>query len=182
MLLKRNESFVLVIDVQQKLAPAILNIEQVEENIATLLTAANRLAVPVVVTEHCADKIGHTVPSLIALVAEDAVVHKRRFSAQSEPHIADLFASLNRKQIVVVGTESHVCVLQTTLDLIRAGYEPHLVVDGTSSRRQQDKDIAVHRMSTKGVQLVTLEMVMFEWLERGDTKSFWELLPLIRDR
>lgn len=182
MLLKHNESFVLVIDVQQKLAPAILGIERVEKNIATLLTAAARLAVPVVVTEHCAEKIGHTLPSLNALVAEEAVVHKSRFSAQSEPHIADRFASLNRKQIVVVGTESHVCVLQTTLDLLEAGYEPYLVVDGTSSRHQQDKDIAVHRMSAKGVQLVTLEMVMFEWLERGDTQKFGELLPLIRDR
>lgn len=182
MLLKRDETFVLLIDVQEKLAPAILDIERVEKSIAALLKAADRLTVPVVVTEHCADKIGHTVPALKALVKEDAVVHKRRFSAQSEPHIADRLASMNRKTVVVVGTESHVCVLQTTLDLVGAGYHACLMVDGTSSRYQQDKDVAVRRMIAKGVEPVTLEMVLFEWLEQGDTELFRELLPLIRDR
>ena len=91
-------------------------------------------------------------------------------------------ASLKRNKIVVAGTESHVCVLQTTLDLQKAGYQLHLMVDGTSSRFQQDKDIAVHRMAANGVELVTLEMVLFEWLEEGDTDLFRELFPLIRDR
>lgn len=182
MLLRHKESLVLLIDVQEKLAPAILGIDQVEKNIAALLTAADRLAVPVIVTEHCADKIGHTVPKLMALVKKDAVVHKRRFSAQSEPHIAGRIASLKRKKIVVAGTESHVCVLQTTLNLIKAGYHPHLMVDGTSSRYQQDKDTAIQRMAAKGVELVTMEMVLFEWLEEGDAELFRELFPLIRNR
>lgn len=182
MLLKHDQSFVLLIDVQEKLAPAILDIERIEKNIAALLKAADRLTVPVVVTEHCADKIGHTVPSLKALVTEDAVVHKRRFSAQSETHIAERLASMNRKQVVVAGTEAHVCVLQTTLDLVAAGYHAHLMLDGTSSRYRQDKDAAIQRMTAQGVTPVTLEMVLFEWLERGDTELFRELLPLIRDR
>jgi nicotinamidase-related amidase len=182
MLLKHDETFVLVIDVQEKLAPAIVDIERVKKNIAALLTAADRLSVPVIVTEHCADKIGHTVPSLKALVRNDAVVHKRHFSAQAEPDIADRLASMNRKKVIVAGTESHVCVLQTTLDMVEAGYDAYLMVDGTSSRYRQDKDTAIHRMSAKGVEPVTLEMVLFEWLERGDTALFQELLPLIRDR
>ena len=130
MLLKPHESFVLVIDVQEKLAPAILGIDRVEKNLATLLPAAGRLAVPAVVTEHCADKIGHTIPPLRQLVKGDAIVHKKRFSAQSEPLIAERFSSLKRNKIVVVGNEAHVCVLQTTLDLVSAGYHPHLMVDG----------------------------------------------------
>lgn len=182
MLLKHQESLVLIVDVQEKLAPAILGIDMVEKNIAALLTAADRLAVPVVVTEHCADKIGPTVPPLMELVKKDAVVHKRRFSAQSEPHIAEHFASLKRNKIVVAGTESHVCVLQTTLDLKKAGYQPYLMVDGTSSRYQQDKDVAINRMGAKGVELVTMEMVLFEWLEEGDTELFRELFPLVRNR
>lgn len=182
MLLKHQECIVLIIDVQEKLAPAILGIDRVETNIMALLTAADRLAVPVVVTEHCADKIGHTVTPLMNLVSKEEIVHKRRFSAQSEPHIEEHLASFKRNKIVVAGTESHVCVLQTTLDLQNAGYQLHLMVDGTSSRFQQDKDIAVHRMAANGVELVTLEMVLFEWLEEGDTDLFRELFPLIRDR
>jgi nicotinamidase-related amidase len=182
MLLKANESFVLVIDVQEKLAPAVRGIDQVEKNIVALLIAADRLAVPVVVTEHCAEKIGHTIPTLRNLVTEDAIVHKKRFSAQSEPQIADRFISLRRNKVVVVGTEAHVCVLQTTLDLKKAGFQPHLMVDGTSSRHQLDKDIAIHRMRAHGVELVTMEMVLFEWLEQGDTDRFRDLFPLIRNR
>ena len=182
MLLKTHESFVLVIDVQEKLAPAIQGIDQVRKNITSLLTAAGRLAVPVVVTEHCPDKIGHTVAPLKDLVNADAIVHKRRFSAQSEAPIADRFASLDRNKVVVTGTETHVCVLQTTLDLKAAGYHPHLVVDATSTRYQQDKDTAIRRMQAHGVELVTLEMVLFEWLEQGDTDRFRELFPLIRNR
>ena len=116
------------------------------------------------------------------MVQADAVVAKTRFSAQSEPWIADRLMQLERNKVVVVGTETHVCVLQTTLDLIDAGYQPHLMVDGTSSRYQHDKDVAVHRMSAHGVELVTLEMVLFEWLEQGDTELFRELFPLIRNR
>ena len=82
---------------------------------------------------------------------------------------------------MVAGTESHVCVLQTTIDLKMAGYHPHLMVDGTSSRYQQDKDIAIRRMAAQGVELVTMEMVLFEWLEEGDTRLFRELFPLIRN-
>ena len=183
MLLKARESFVLVIDVQEKLAPAVLGINQVEKNILALLTAANRLAIPVIITEHCANKIGHTVPQLRAMVKEDgAILAKTHFSAQSEPRIAERLAQLERNKAVVVGTETHVCVLQTTLDLIEAGYQPHLMVDGTSSRYQHDKDVAIHRMSAHGVELVTLEMVLFEWLEQGDTELFRELFPLIRNR
>lgn len=182
MLLKAHESFVLVIDIQEKLAPAISGIDQVEKNIAALLTAAERLSVPVVVTEHCAEKIGHTIQPLLNLVKKDAIMHKKRFSAQSEPQIADRFVSLERNKVVVVGTEAHVCVLQTTLDLRKAGFQPHLVVDGTSSRYRQDRDIAIHRMRAHGVELVTMEMVLFEWLEQGDTEEFRELFPLIRNR
>ena len=182
MLLKTHESVVLVIDVQEKLAPAVLGIDQVKENIVALLTAADRLAVPVIVTEHCADKIGHTISALRDLVNEEAIAHKKRFSAQSEPQIADRLARLKRNKVVLVGTETHVCVLQTTLDLTKTGYQPYLVVDGTSSRNQRDKDIALQRMRAHGVELITMEMVLFEWLEQGDTDMFRELLPLVRNR
>ena len=109
-------------------------------------------------------------------------MQKKRFSAQSEPPIADHIASLKRNKVVVVGTEAHVCVLQTTLDLKKAGFRPHLMVDGTSSRHQLDKEIAIHRMRAHSVELVTLEMVLFEWLEQGDTGMFRDLFPLIRNR
>jgi nicotinamidase-related amidase len=109
-------------------------------------------------------------------------MQKKRFSAQSESPISDHFASLKRNKVVVVGTEAHVCVLQTTLDLKKAGYKPHLMVDGTSSRNLLDKDVAINRMHAHGVELVTMEMVLFEWLEQGDTEAFRDLFPLIRNR
>jgi len=109
------------------------------------------------------------------------VLEKIHFDAVSEPACTERFAALDRPQAVIAGTEAHVCVLQTALGLKQAGYEPYLVVDAVSSRNATDKAAAVGRLRDAGVSAVTTEMVLFEWLARGDTAEFRDLLPLIKD-
>ncbi len=109
------------------------------------------------------------------------MLEKIQFDAVSEPACAERFAALDRPQAVIAGTEAHVCVLQTALGLKQAGYEPYLVVDAVSSRNATDKAAAVGRLRDAGVAAVTTEMVLFEWLARGDTAEFRDLLPLIKD-
>jgi nicotinamidase-related amidase len=182
MLMQARTSLLLLVDMQERLAPAVADIDRITANSITLLTAAARLTVPVLATEHCADKIGATVALLRDRIADAAIVHKKYFSAFAEPGVAEQLASLSRPQVIVAGIEAHVCVLQTTLDLQRAGYTCHLVEDAVGSRKAPDKQAAVSRMRDQGVQIVTTEMVLFEWLQRGDGTAFKDLFPLLRDR
>jgi len=181
LLLDRNDCFLLVVDVQERLAPAVLEREQVIANAGRLVRAATRLQIPVLMTEHCAAKIGPVVPGLRDLVPEDAVLPKAYFAAAREPACAARFSKLQRSQCVVAGMETHVCVLQTAITLKAAGYHPRVVGDAVSSRRASDKEMALERLRDAGIGLVTTEMVIFEWLERGDDLAFGDLLPLIKE-
>jgi len=181
MLINPQDSFLLVIDVQEKLATQIHDIQQVSANIIRLVKSAQALQIPILCTEHCPEKIGHTTAELMNHIDAASIVKKSHFSACLEPEIADRFADLNRKQVIIMGAETHVCVLQTTLLLKQSGYQPYLVTDGTSSRQLAEKKLAIARMQQNAVDVVSTEMVIFEWLQRADTDLFSQLLPLIRD-
>jgi nicotinamidase-related amidase len=179
-LLDRQNCFLLVVDVQERLAPAVLERDQVVANAVRLVEAAKRLKVPVLMTEHCADKIGPVLPELRDRVPADAILRKVHFAAAREPACAARFSELRRSLCVIAGMETHVCVLQTAISLKEAGYHPHVVSDAVSSRRTVDKETALERLRDNAICLVTTEMVIFEWLARGDDEAFGDLLPLIK--
>ena len=180
MRIERERSFLLIVDMQEKLVPAVQDHERVVANAARLMSGADRLGIPVFLTEHYARGIGHTVPPLRELAPANAVLEKIHFCAVAEPDCERRFAALRRPQAVVAGTEAHVCVLQTALGLAEAGYETYVVVDAVASRKPDDKAAAIVRLHDAGVGGVTTEMVLFEWLARGDTEEFRDLLPLIK--
>ncbi len=180
MRIRHDTSFLLIVDMQEKLVPAVEQPDRVVANAARLMTGAARLEVPILLTEHYPKGIGPIVPALRDLAPAGAVLEKIHFDAVSEPACAERFAALDRPQAVIAGTEAHVCVLQSALGLKQAGYEPYLVVDAVSSRNATDKAAAVARLRDAGVAAVTTEMVLFEWLARGDTAEFRDLLPLIK--
>jgi len=180
MLLDRERCFLLIVDMQERLVPAVLDREAVVGNALRLVTVARRLAVPVLMTEHCPAKIGPLVPELRGAVGAEAILPKVHFAAAREPDCAARFAALGRPLAVLAGTEAHVCVLQSALSLLDAGYRPVVVSDAVSSRNAHDRDVAAQRLRDAGVGIVTTEMVIFEWLNRGDTAEFGELLPLIK--
>ena len=150
------------------------------DRISTLLKAAGELDVPVLATEQYSKGLGHTIEPLAGLLPPGSVVEKIHFNAALEPGFVDRVRELDRQQIVVTGTEAHVCVLQTTLGLKAAGFECFLVADGVGSRDPDNRHFGMERMRANGVEIVTSEMVMFEWLRRGATPAFKRVLPLIR--
>ncbi|UEM18925.1 hydrolase [Skermanella mucosa] len=180
MLLDSERSILLVVDVQERLATAIHEVEAVVGSIRKLLLAAAELGVPVLATEQYSKGLGHTIAPVAELMPEGAVVEKINFGAAREQGFMDRVRRLDRGQIVVAGTETHVCVLQTTLGLVEAGFDCFLVADAVGSRVPLNRDLAMERMRGRGVQIVTSEMVMFEWLGRADTPAFKKVLPLIR--
>jgi len=171
MLIKRDTSVLLLVDVQERLAPAIHDGQRVVENCVWLAGVAARVEVPVVVTEHFPDKIGATVPTLKAATQTARYVRKQCFSAQTDGCLAGTAVDTHA-QVVVCGTEAHVCVLQTALELRWAGKSVYVVADASGSRNPRDRDAGFERMRQHGIEIVTREMVAFEWLQRGGTELF----------
>ncbi len=180
MLMKADRSCLLVVDVQAKLAPAVAMSSRVIANTATLMKAAARLAVPVLVSEQYPKGLGSTVPELAELAPAEAIITKVDFSCMGEAAYARRFAELERDQAVIAGMEAHVCVLQTAMSLLGDGHQVYVVADAVSSRATGNAQAAIDRLDAAGAGIVTTEMVVFEWLGRAGTPEFKELSALIK--
>jgi nicotinamidase-related amidase len=175
-LLLSTDSRLVIIDVQDRLLAVIDGAYSVVSNCVKLVTAANRLGVPVAATEQNPTGIGPTTSVLVALIPH--TFGKSHFSAARQ---ADFLAwAAAGGTILLAGTEAHVCVLQTALELKALGLRVAVIIDAVGSRTEASKQAALDRLRFHGVELVTVEMVLFEWLERYDRPEFRELLRLIK--
>lgn len=170
--LHATQSLLLVIDIQERLAPAIANVDAVIAENVRLLQVASELHIPRFYTEQYPKGLGTTISPLQEPLNGALFYEKIHFSAGREQAFRDQLAALDRKQVVVTGTEAHVCVLQTVLDLLALEYHVFVVADAVSSRSVQNKDRALERMAQAGAHVVSSEMVIFEWLERAGTDQF----------
>lgn len=175
MRIQANHSLLLVVDLQGRLLPAIAAGDAVLAAGAWLVDVAQALGVPVVASEHCPQRIGLTEPALRARLTADDLIEKTHFSAVRDGLLQHPSAT-GRSQWVVVGTEAHVCVQQTVLDLLAAGQQVFVVDEAVGSRRPRDKELALARMQQHGAAIVSREMVAFEWLEHADHPMFREIL------
>lgn len=180
MLIHRDRSALLIVDVQEKLAPVMTDPRRVIHHCSLLLRAAQRLAVPVLVSEQYPRGIGPTMIDLRQWVEDEAVVEKTHFSGAHEPAVMERITALARPQIVVAGIEAHICVLQTALGLTEKGYEVLVVADACASRRVENETLAMDRLRQAGIGVVGTEMVLFEWLQQAGTPEFKELSALIK--
>lgn len=175
--LAAHQCILLLVDMQASLLPAIHDTDALLGRASRLAQAAQLLDVPVIATEHWAEKIGASAPVLLPNI--DSVFHKTHFDATRE---ADFLPSLpvGRTKVLLIGTEAHVCVLQTGLGLAGLGYTPVLVSDCIGSRKSADHAAACARWAHHGLELVTSEMAMFEWLETPAHPQFRAVLSLIK--
>ncbi|TXT27393.1 MAG: isochorismatase hydrolase [Rhodocyclaceae bacterium] len=180
MLIRRADSLLLVVDIQKKLAPAIHDRERVTANSVRLLEGARQLGVPAFVSEQYVKGLGPSLDAIRNAAVDAQFFEKTHFSCAAEPGVIDLLRAAKRPQVLLTGTETHVCVLQTAFGLLAAGFEVYLVADATSSRTPENRSAAIERMRTGGVQIVTTEMALFEWLQQAGTDDFRQLLPLIK--
>ena len=178
--LDAEASVLVVVDLQEKLVPAIEHNQMVVDRTAILLKAAGILSVPVLFTEHFPEKIGATLSALTELGGGAAAFRKEHFDACDESGFAEVVAGTGRRQAVVCGTEAHVCVLQTALGLKSLGYETYCVEDASGSRKERDREVGMGRLALEGVIPVSSEMVVFEWAKRGGTNTFKALHALIK--
>jgi nicotinamidase-related amidase len=180
MLIHADRSALLVVDIQAKLAPAMYDPERLVGNVGTLLEAARRIAIPIMISEQYPKGLGRTLEPILAAAPEAAVVEKVEFSAAANPDFLARFRGLDRPQAVVCGMEAHVCVLQTALDLLENGVEVAVVRDACASRRPESAEAAWRRLEAEGATVATTEMVVFEWLARSDSPVFRDVSKLIK--
>jgi nicotinamidase-related amidase len=179
MRMRADSSVLAIVDIQPRLAAAIPRSEQVIARTGILLRAAARLAVPVLVSEQYPEGLGST-DARLRLPRGAAVVAKTSFSALGEPAFRTAFEGTRRSQVVLCGMETHVCVLQTALELCEAGHQVFVVADAVGSRRDECRTLGLARMRDRGIDIVDSEMVVFEWAERAGTDQFRELVKLIK--
>lgn len=170
-----DKAVLLVVDVQDSLIPHIHESEQMVEKVIWLCQLAQHLALPMVISEHCVDKIGATNKAVMDTAARAQVFQKRSFSAVRDGIIKRTILK-DKDHVIVCGMESHVCVLQTCLDLLAEGKIVYLVRDAVSSRKLSDLDLAVERLRQAGAMVVSTEMVAFELMATADHPNFSTVL------
>ena len=183
MLLDARSCALLVIDMQERLVPALADCAGLVDRCRLVAKAARQLAVPILATEQYPKGLGRTVTGLSEFIATDDILAKTAFSAMRDTAPAeriDAPTGTLPTTLVVIGAETHVCVLQTVVDLLERGRSVAVVADAVGSRRSYDKEVGLARMQRRGAEIVTAEMVVFEWLERAATPAFKALAPLLR--
>lgn len=177
------ETAVVVVDVQAKLLPHIDQGDIVERNVAKLLNAAAMFAIPGFVTEQYPKGLGPTTGNVTSsLPSGYQTLEKLMFSCRECEAILSALPSQNRHNVLLAGIESHVCVMQSALDLLSAGFDVFACVDAMGSRFTIDHQTAIRRMELSGVTLVTMEMVLFEWCEIAGSQQFKQISQLAKDR
>ncbi len=172
MLIHPNKSCLLVIDIQEKLVPAVHEVDALIRNTRWLAEIAQILKVPVLTSEQYPQGLGHTVEALQDVLPAENIMEKTFFSCMSEPACNARINALRPSQVVITGMEAHVCVLQTALQLKQQAREVYVVADAVSSRDPADKALALERMRQGGIYVVSREMVAFEWLQKSGTEAF----------
>ncbi len=178
-LLSRDDSRLLIVDVQEIFVPVIPDAESMIENCRKLLAGARILGIPAAATEQYPKGLGRTVPALASFFED--IPEKLRFS--SAECVGWTAAEQDERfKVVVAGIETHVCILQTALDLMAAGYQVYLPADALASQKPVDKDFALQRLRDSGATITTTEAILFEWCEVAGTYEFKQISRLVTGR
>jgi nicotinamidase-related amidase len=183
MLLEAGRSQLLIVDVQERLLPAMHEGEALLDQCALLLQTAAEMGVPALVSEQYPKGLGHTVPRIVEAAGASPVMEKMHFSCASDPAMAahvEKLAKGGRNQVIVAGIEAHVCVMQSAIEFQQKGLDVYVVADAVTARKPESKALALARMEAAGVTPVTTEMMAFEWLHIAGTPAFKVVSKLMR--
>lgn len=179
-MLSTEDSVLVFIDVQGRLAETVYDRDPVHNRMELLLRASHLLDVPVIATEQMPEKLGPTLPRFAELLHEAPVISKNTFCCSFAPAFTDTLRRMHRMQIVLAGLETHICISQTAQFLLTRGYQVFIACDAVSSRNKIDHDVALDRLCHCGQVIpATVEMVLFEWMRSAEHPRFKEVVRLI---
>jgi len=176
----RENSVGLVIDIQERLVPAMEENEVLVENCSKLIEGLHILGLPLLVTQQYTKGLGETIDEIKSLIPDFQYIEKKDFSCLGEPVFAEKLALSGARNVIICGIESHVCVLQTAIDLKEAGYNPVVVFDCVSSRSFDNVDLAAERFRYEGIMMTSMESILFELTRSAGASEFKEISKLVK--
>ena len=179
-MLIREDTVLVIVDVQGNLAQAMHERAALLDKLTTLIQGVQILELPILWLEHVPEKLGPTVPEIAGLMSNGHPIAKCSFSGCGSMEFMEELEAVDRKQVLVAGIEAHVCVYQTAVELIRLGYEVHIVTDAVSSRTPANRALGIERMRLAGALPSSVEMALFELLRVAEGERFRRLIRLIR--
>lgn len=182
LLMKRENTILVGIDFQEKIMPAMRKHEELEETTIKLIEGCKVLGIPMIFTQQYTKGLGMTNEKIRKAVTDGEFewIEKKTFSAVGTPEFLDTLRSEGKKTVLMTGIESHVCVLQTALELVEKGFDVYYVVDCVSSRSKTDKKYALRRAEQAGIKLTTMEAVLFELLVGANCPGFKEISGIVK--
>jgi nicotinamidase-related amidase len=180
MRINRENTMGLVIDIQEKLVPTVLNSAQIVKNSITLLNGLKVLQVPVIITQHNTKGLGSTIKEINSAIGNISYIEKMTFSCYREPSFIKVLNRIGKRNVVMMGLEAHICIMQTALDLLYNNYNPVIVEDCIGSSTENDKRVALWRMRDVGSLVTTCESILYELCRESGTDEFREILKLIK--
>jgi isochorismate hydrolase len=179
--LRVDECVLAVIDIQQKLLPAIHEKERLIRNSQLLIRLANMLSLPVVVSTQYSKGLGQTVPEIVSLLPSVTPVEKLEFGCFGSSEYCSALNQLEgRHTLLLCGMETHICVMQTALGALRQGFNVHVAADAVGSRSELNWKLGLERMRAAGAVISSTEMMMYELMQRSGTSVFKEILPYLK--
>ncbi len=176
----RENTVGLVIDIQERLVPVMEENELLVENCRKLIEGLQILGLPLLVTQQYTKGLGETIDEIKSVIPNFEYIEKKDFSCQDEPVFAEKLALTGAQTVIICGIESHVCVLQTAIDLKAAGYTPVVVFDCVSSRSFDNVDLAAERFRYEGIMMTSCESVLFELTRSAGAPGFKEISKLVK--
>lgn len=170
----------LFIDIQERLFPFMQEMDLLEQNLITLTAGLKVLEIPFLVTEQYTKGLGFTILPLKMAFGEYSAIEKIAFSCCDEPKFANALNDTGKRNVILCGIETHVCVLQTALDLLEEGFQPIVIEDCVSSRKLSDKQTAIERMRQEGAIISSLESILFELTRFSGTETFKAISKLVK--
>lgn len=170
----------LIVDVQERLFPVMLEKEKLLNNCLTLVKGLNELQLPLVITQQYTKGLGETMPEIKESVPEFNFIEKRAFSCCDEPAVIERLKALDAKHIIICGIEAHVCVMQTAIDLKDAGLQPVVVMDCVSSRTQENIGWAKERFRFEDIMMTSYESILFELTRSSGAPEFRTISKLVK--
>jgi len=180
MLLKKENTLLCIVDIQERLHPHIRANKKLTDNTKILIGGAKALKLPIVVTQQYTKGLGETIPEIREALGRFTPIEKTSFSSFREPMFAETLKQSGKSIILLAGIETHVCVQQTAIDCAEAGYTPVVIEDCVSSRKKMDRRRALKRMEQSGILISTYESVLFELLKEAGTPEFKAISALVK--
>lgn len=178
-MLQKENAVLVFIDVQGKLAELVHEHETLFDRLRRLLAGMKALELPVIVTEQLPDKLGPTREEFAELIS-GPIITKSAFSCCGEPTFFQTLEKMNRRQVILCGIETHICVYQTAMDLLAKDFEVTVVTDGVASRDPANKELALRRLEAEGAKLSGLEMLLYELLGDAKAPEFKSILNIVK--